>query len=200
MYLFVLFLLLLWDNGHCWWKSWSVIISSVIDHSHTLDKNIPFYICQRFFFLSQPACLILGYNSISNCSSLLNESPYDKTNKIACAPSEYSDQPAWASTQSDQSLRCPHKESLGPRLIWVLAGRTVILLVLSWGGSYIKLPSSGDFWSQWPPESRRVPRGCNCWGVCSYIDAQKLLLRHMFLGCNCIYKHFVEIEKHCVQI
>ena len=99
-----------------------------------------------------------------------------------------------ASTQSDQSLRCPHEESLGPRLIWVLAGRTVILLVLSWGGSYIKLPSSGDFRSQWPPESRRVPRGCNCLGVCSYIDAQELLLRHMFLDCNCIYKHFVETK------
>ena len=83
-----------------------------------------------------------------------------------------------------------------PRLIWVLAGRTVILLVLSWGGSYtcIKLPSSSDLRSQWPPESRRVPRGCNCWGVCSYIDAQELLLRHMFLGCNCIYKHFVETK------
>ena len=49
--------------------------------------------------------------------------PHDKTNKVACAPSEDSDQPgqrrvrsAWASTQSDQSLRCPHEESLGPKL------------------------------------------------------------------------------------
>ena len=50
---------------------------------------------------------------------------------------------AWASAQSDQSLRCAHEESLGPyhplsaqrmpRLIF--AGLTVILLVLSWGGS-----------------------------------------------------------------
>ena len=57
-----------------------------------------------------------------------------------------------------------------------------------------QLPSSGDFRSQWPPESRRVPKGCNCWEVCSYIDAQELLLRHMFLACNCIYKHFVETK------
>ena len=61
----------------------------------------------------------------------------------------------WASAQSDQSLRCPHEaRKLGflsthlahsegsdqtgrmPRLIWVSAGRTVTLLVLSWGGSY----------------------------------------------------------------
>ena len=40
----------------------------------------------------------------------LYEPPHDKTNKIACVPSEYSDQPA----QSDQSLRCPHKERFGP--------------------------------------------------------------------------------------
>ena len=32
--------------------------------------------------------------------------PHNKTNKIACAPSEDSD-------QSDQSLHCPHEESLG---------------------------------------------------------------------------------------
>ena len=60
---------------------------------------------------------------------------------------------AWASAQSDQSFRCPlngylrdpsflHVDSedsdqIGqmPRLIWVFAGRTLILLVLSWGGS-----------------------------------------------------------------
>ena len=73
--------------------------------------------------------------------------PHDKTNKMACAPREDS-----ASAQSDQSLRCPHEESLGPtywahsdecdqsgrlpRLIRVFTGRTVILLVLSWGGSF----------------------------------------------------------------
>ena len=60
---------------------------------------------------------------------------------------------AWASAQSDQSLRCPHEESLGPYLpiectvktlirlggcpgwfeSWL--GAQVILLVLSWGSS-----------------------------------------------------------------
>ena len=28
----------------------------------------------------------------------------------------------------------------------------------------------------------------------SYIDAQELLLQHMFLGCNYIYKHLVETK------
>ena len=36
---------------------------------------------------------------------------HDKTIKMACAPSKDSDQ-----TQSDQSLRCPHEETLGPKL------------------------------------------------------------------------------------
>ena len=66
------------------------------------------------------------------------EPSHDKTNKMACVPSE----------DSDQSLRCPHEESLlpdlpiertawtdqtgrMPRMIRVFAGRTVILLVLS---------------------------------------------------------------------
>ena len=64
---------------------------------------------------------------------------------------------AWASAQSDQSLRCPHEENLGPELptertaktdqtgqkpslIWVFDGRIVILLVLSWGGSFDEIP------------------------------------------------------------
>ena len=36
---------------------------------------------------------------------------HDKTIKMACTPSKDSDQ-----TQSDQSLRCPHEETLGPKL------------------------------------------------------------------------------------
>ena len=40
------------------------------------------------------------------------EPPHDKTNKVACAPSE--DRSAWTPAQSDQSLRCLHEETLGP--------------------------------------------------------------------------------------
>ena len=36
-----------------------------------------------------------------------SEPPHGKTNKMAFAPSEDSD-------QTDQNLRCPHEESLGP--------------------------------------------------------------------------------------
>ena len=40
------------------------------------------------------------------------EPPHDKTNKMACAPSEDSDQPGHPPRLI--SLRCPHEESLGP--------------------------------------------------------------------------------------
>ena len=40
------------------------------------------------------------------------ESPHDKTNKMAVRPAKT--QIIWPSAQSDQSLRCPHEESMGP--------------------------------------------------------------------------------------
>ena len=76
---------------------------------------------------------------VLTCSTC--EPPHDKTNKMACVPSEKL-RSAWASAQSDQSLRCAlkwvakdprflHAESEDsdqtgrmPRLIWVFAGCT----------------------------------------------------------------------------
>ena len=46
------------------------------------------------------------YHDFTN-DLFLVEPPHDKNNKMACAPSEDSDQP-------DQSVPCPHEESLGP--------------------------------------------------------------------------------------
>ena len=92
---------------------------------------------------------------------------------------------AWASAQSDQSLRCPAAwrklESLAtrwaqredsdqtgrmPRLIWVFAGRTLILLVLSCRGSYVTrfisrmlLCSSIWFCLSSPYECYEIPHG-----------------------------------------
>ena len=48
------------------------------------------------------AGLILRSSSLSD--ETINEPSCDKTNKMICAPREV----------SDQSLRCPHKENLGP--------------------------------------------------------------------------------------
>ena len=44
--------------------------------------------------------------------NMTNESLRDKTNKMACVPSEDSDQSGHPSSLI--SLRCPHEESLGP--------------------------------------------------------------------------------------
>ena len=51
---------------------------------------------------------------------------HDKTNKMACAPSEYSDQPGHP--PSLISLRCPHEESLGPYLPIERTVKTLIRL------------------------------------------------------------------------
>ena len=48
---------------------------------------------------------------ITNCDSV-NEPPHDKTNKMACAPSEDSAQRGHLSSLI--SLRCPYEESLDP--------------------------------------------------------------------------------------
>ena len=40
-----------------------------------------------------------------------NEPRHDKTNKISVCPAKT--RITWASAQSDQSLLCPHEESLG---------------------------------------------------------------------------------------
>ena len=40
--------------------------------------------------------------------------PHDKTNKMAFAPSEDSDQPGHLPSLISMRLRCPHEDSLGP--------------------------------------------------------------------------------------
>ena len=68
-----------------------------------------------------------GYGSIY--IYILCESDFRKrvTNKMACEPSEDSDQPGHPA-QSDQSLRCPHEECLGPYLPIERLANTLIRL------------------------------------------------------------------------
>ena len=95
-----------------------------------------------------------------NLHAMKYEPPHDKTNKMACAPSEDLDQtgslgirPVWSesllSTWTKLGSLATHwahskdSDQTGwmPRLIWVFTGRTVTLLVLSRCGSYI--------WRKW---------------------------------------------------
>ena len=87
----------------------------------------------------------------------LSEPPRDKTNKMACAPSEDSDQPGHPPSLFRlfavrmkkclvlsyplSALRGSAQTGRMCRLSWVFAGRTVILLVLSWGGSFTYIKS-----------------------------------------------------------
>ena len=81
--------------------------------------------------LSGCACMFVG-------TQIAKELPHDKTNKMTGASSKL--RSALASTQSDQGLRCPHGETLGPYLpvertvkTLIRLGAHVILLVLSCG-------------------------------------------------------------------
>ena len=80
---------------------------------------------------------------------------------------------AWASAQSDQSLRCPHEETLDLKLPSERTAKTlirlggcpgwsefslgakVILLVLSWGGSSV-------LWHKWQSEQSTSDQGIHC--------------------------------------
>ena len=71
----------------------------------TVHFNFPMsaYDTKCQLFRSASCCPIL-----SSRSSVLNEPPHDKTNKMAFAPSKDSDQPGHP--PSLISLRCPHEE------------------------------------------------------------------------------------------
>ena len=84
---------------------------------------------------------------------------------MACVPSKDSDQPGHP-TQSDQSLSCPHEESLSPQLPTECTARILlrlvgcpgwsksslgahaILLVLSWDGSNEEMTGAGAHQNQ----------------------------------------------------
>ena len=85
-------------------------------------------------------------------NAIIYEQQHDKTNKVSVHPAKTQISLGIRLVWSESSL-CAHGVAKGPRflhadskdsdqtgrmprLIWVFAGRTLILLVLSWGGSY----------------------------------------------------------------
>ena len=129
---------------------------------------------QPYVFLPLATCecvnsCLLPSQSMNFFWPLTFEPPHDKTNKVACAPSQDSDQPGHPpslirvlAVHFMDSLR-PKASSCGwmPRLIWVLAGCTVFLLVLSWGSSFSKPIQHGrDIWSD--SKTRVEKRKKNC--------------------------------------
>ena len=135
------------------------------------------------------------------------ELPHDKTNKMACAPSEDSDQPGhppslikvfacaqWVAKDpsflhadgedSDQTRRMP-------RLIWVFAGRTVTWLVLSCRGSYLcvtmfsKSPNRSKN-SQQPIETNIELEsiGIACFVMCVFLTFCSMISFWTYAGAN----------------
>ena len=111
-----------------------------------------FHYFRQFNCLYSPLLLFCKNCPWSNGCYLIYEPPHDKTNKVTVPPVKIQIslgvRPVWSesslsawrklgslathwvhSEDSDQTGRMP-------RLIWVFAGRTLTLLVLSWGGSY----------------------------------------------------------------
>ena len=108
-----------------------------------------------FFFLSACqvflSCVVHKKWMIgSSICKLLNEPPHDKTNKMSVRPTKtqisLGIRPVWSEfslcaqwvAEDPSFLHADNEDSdqtgRMPRLIWVFAGRTVILLVLSRGG------------------------------------------------------------------
>ena len=93
--------------------------------------------------------LLYGISAITQSNQMVTNT---QNNKMACAPSKGSDQPghppslirvfavrmkkAWVLSYPLSTQRRLIRLGVWPRSTWVLTGRTVILLVLSWGGSY----------------------------------------------------------------
>ena len=87
---------------------------------------------------------------------------------------------AWASTQSEQSLRCPLEETLGPKLpiertaktdqtglISVFTGCSVTLLVLSCRGSCLELGKTSRGWGLLC-SCQGLTRYCSISGICPH--------------------------------
>ena len=110
-----------------------------------------FFIDQRGYLISIAYC---SFYHLFYCYMLYgNEPPHDKTNIMACTPSEDSlslgIHPVWVWSESllsawikvgSLATYWAHSEDSDetgrmPRLIWFFAGRKVILLILSWDGS-----------------------------------------------------------------
>ena len=81
------------------------------------------------------------YSHASQFPLKLNEPPHDKTNKMACVPSENLDQPVHL--PSLISLRCPHEESFGPLLPTERTAKTLIRLggCPGWSESLLGAPA-----------------------------------------------------------
>ena len=140
------------DSDQPGWLCWGLTSQSTIFQS-CRDGAIASWVINQYF--RGVKCLAQGHNTAA-----VGLEPRTSRSGVRHSTTEPPRSPrsAWASIQFDQRLRCPHEE-IGPlathwahsedsdqtgrmpRLIWVFAGRTATLLVLSRGGSITVLSS-----------------------------------------------------------
>ena len=100
-----------------------------------------------YFFKAQRILAILLVSAVNHTTKMFSmpqyEPPHDKTNRMACAPSEDSDQPGHPPSMIRVLAVCMKKawvlsyQVSTQRILW-----SVIWLVLSWGDSYLSFFSS----------------------------------------------------------
>ena len=127
-----------------------------------------YIICHSVFIFWKQLCTFQVFGKLQQCFLTpffffkwiylyTFEPPHDKTNKMACGPSEDSDLRSESSLCTQWVAKDPRflhadnedSDQTGrmPRLIRVFPGRTIILLVFSWGGSVLTVQTWNLQWN-----------------------------------------------------
>ena len=135
------FLKVSWSLKLYTWNNFVIQILSLL--SHLLTKPTNWHMRPAKTQISLGICPVWSESSL--CAQWVAKDP-----SFLHADSEDTDQTGWM-----------------PRLIWVFAGRTVILLVLSWGGSFVSDNSvtlTKSWQSPFMPYETRHEKTC-LWGL-----------------------------------
>ena len=92
----------------------------------TKKKNVKVFNATNLYKPLGTRALDIFVSSVLLHPATLNEPRHDKPTKWVCAQRRL--RSAWASAQSDQSLRCPHEETLDPKLPTERTAKTLIRL------------------------------------------------------------------------
>ena len=143
----------------------------------------------------------------------ISAAPWQNQQNVLCAQRRL--RSTWASAQSDQSLRCPHEETMGPQLPIERTAKTLIrpslpwvhihLLVLSWGGSfawsasYIYSQHGLPVWNvsqagtdDYMHQEKYLQYAFRLYMILEYAYFYQTKSWVCFLGCTCLYttSHF----------
>ena len=134
------YILVFWDNEF-------KVVYSIAKGSWIVNLSLLFQLASARSELFEPWLTKLFMNKRNIAVSCIIGPPHDKTNKMTVRPtktqislgirlvwSESSLCTQWVAKDPSFLPMRTAKTGRMPRLIWVFAGRTVILLVLSWGG------------------------------------------------------------------